>query len=108
MIESKLRGRIQEYRWVVEWPDQTVQEEVDGELRDVTVVGGREMFATWREATNLAETLIRWWPGLRVSILSIEQADLRPMRVIAARGEKPTTATKSKKAPKTVLAVAEG
>lgn len=100
MTDGKVRGRIQEYQWVVEWRDQTVQEEVNGELRDVTVVGGREMFATWREATRLAETLIKWWPGLRVSILPIEQADLKPMRA--------KKAAKPKKVGKPVLAMAQG
>ncbi len=53
------------YFWVLRYPTQVVKKEVNGELREVTVIGGEVPFRTRDDAERYACELGEFWPGFR-------------------------------------------
>lgn len=74
-MTSRGRGRTIEpnYRWVIEWDEQQVLEEIGGEIKRVTVIGGREYCVSWEGVERLVETLEKWWPGIKLRIEPVEK-----------------------------------
>lgn len=78
-------NRERNVRWILVWPTQEIVKEVDGELREVTVIGGYAGHIWLDEAEEHQRSLEEFWPGLRSQIISVERPEELP-GILKSRG----------------------
>lgn len=72
---GRKRSMEPNYRWVVEWNEQQIWEEIGGEMKKVTVLEGREYCLSWEGVEQAVKRLEKWWPGIKLRISPVGKGD---------------------------------
>lgn len=81
-------NNLANYQWAVYWHDQIIQTNIDGEEKDVLVIGKIEQYRTYRQAKKAADTAKEWWPGLEIYLVSAYDAPASIRRIVLTEKEK--------------------
>lgn len=66
--------------WRLQYPTQKITKEVNGETKEVTVIGATELFHTHESAKTYAAQLLRYWPNLVYTIMPVTDSRAREVR----------------------------